>query len=227
MDTFNGVNQTGLSSVIKWAGGKEQELGVIFANAPTSFTDYFEPFVGGGAVFAAFPARRHFINDRSEELIDLYRFIATNDECFYGWVDAVTRSWNATLNFVDRHRELCTLYTEYRDNRHTDVGMQTLLFDFVAANRAELEGAIAANIRWHRKNYADEVRKNLARKFRRMKGIEMERGAMPESDIFDNVETAFMGVLYAHFRAIYNDDAIMNSDSALATAFFFFIRNYA
>jgi DNA adenine methylase len=64
-----------LAPFIKWAGGKEQELKHILPLMPP-FEDYYEPFVGGGAVFFSVQARQAFINDRSPELITLYRVIA-------------------------------------------------------------------------------------------------------------------------------------------------------
>ena len=39
-----------LSPIVKWAGGKEQELKYILPNVPDSFVRFIEPFVGGGAV---------------------------------------------------------------------------------------------------------------------------------------------------------------------------------
>ena len=42
--------QLRLPSLLKWAGGKEQELKYILPHIPP-FRRYYEPFVGGGAVF--------------------------------------------------------------------------------------------------------------------------------------------------------------------------------
>ena len=39
-----------LSPIVKWAGGKEQELKYILPNMPSVFSRFIEPFVGGGAV---------------------------------------------------------------------------------------------------------------------------------------------------------------------------------
>jgi len=36
---------------LKWVGGKNQLLAQFEAYFPSNFTRYFEPFVGGGAVF--------------------------------------------------------------------------------------------------------------------------------------------------------------------------------
>jgi DNA adenine methylase len=36
---------------LKWVGGKQQLLSQFEAHFPDEFSRYFEPFVGGGAVF--------------------------------------------------------------------------------------------------------------------------------------------------------------------------------
>lgn len=221
------MDRTDLSPIIKWPGGKEKELGVILSNTPDSCTNYYEPFVGGGSVFTAITAKKYFINDKSDELIGLYRCIASNDERFYDWMNYITNSWEAMLNFVDKHKELCALYIEYRNDKLTEKEIRAVLSDFVSQHLDELNQVVSDNICWHRKIYARELSKNLVRKILRMKKIELERHIMPDSDVFDNIETAFMSALYMYFRVIYNDSSIMNSDNSLATAFFVFIRNYA
>ena len=58
---------------IKWAGGKEKELPIILKNLPSNFTRYVEPFVGGGAVYLNINCPASVINDKSDELILLYK----------------------------------------------------------------------------------------------------------------------------------------------------------
>ncbi len=61
---------------IKWAGGKRQLLAQIKARIPCSYNQYYEPFVGGGAVlFGLLPATA-VINDVNKALINAYRKIA-------------------------------------------------------------------------------------------------------------------------------------------------------
>lgn len=38
---------------IKWPGGKSDELPIILSHLPVGFLRYYEPFVGGGAVYWA------------------------------------------------------------------------------------------------------------------------------------------------------------------------------
>lgn len=57
---------------LKWVGGKSQLLGGLDARMPSGFRRYFEPFVGGGALF--FHRRPHtaVLSDLNQELIDCY-----------------------------------------------------------------------------------------------------------------------------------------------------------
>lgn len=70
-----------ITPALKWAGGKTQLLGEIRENLPETYSAYFEPFVGGGAVLLEIQPQKAVINDRNEQLINLYIQLknATND----------------------------------------------------------------------------------------------------------------------------------------------------
>jgi len=61
---------------LKWAGGKRQLLPEILSHVPARCNTYYEPFLGGGAVFFALAARgvfrRAVIGDQNRELVDAY-----------------------------------------------------------------------------------------------------------------------------------------------------------
>ena len=57
---------------VKWAGGKRQLLAAIRANLPELAAAYFEPFVGGGALFFDVEPRRAILSDANAELINCY-----------------------------------------------------------------------------------------------------------------------------------------------------------
>ena len=65
----------GCHPFVKWAGGKGQLMPQIIRLIPTSFARYFEPFLGGGAVFfqIASSDRNAFLSDINTELIDAYK----------------------------------------------------------------------------------------------------------------------------------------------------------
>ena len=55
---------------LKWVGGKRQLLDVISRKMPRHFSRYYEPFLGGGAVFFRFLPKRAFINDSNQALMN-------------------------------------------------------------------------------------------------------------------------------------------------------------
>ena len=68
---------------IKWAGGKEKEWPIIKENLPKEFSRYVEPFVGGGAVYLNVDCSNSVINDKSDELILLYKLIKKGSPEFF------------------------------------------------------------------------------------------------------------------------------------------------
>jgi DNA adenine methylase len=223
----NHIHKQGLSPIIKWAGGKEKEIVQIIPNSPANFENYYEPFVGGGAVYTSFYAKQYFINDKSEELISLYKSISSGNHDFYDWVNRIMEAWSGMLSYVDKHRELVSLYLEYRKGLYTELTFKAILTDHISQNTPALEAVLPASFIWHRNLYKEELQKNLIRKLIRMKKIEQERHTMPDEDVFDNIETAFMSALYMYFRGLYNDKELRHEHRNLSTALFVFIRNYA
>ncbi|MFN8673070.1 MAG: DNA adenine methylase [Candidatus Sericytochromatia bacterium] len=69
-----------LSPFLKWVGGKRQLLEDINLVLPQKFTNYYEPFIGGGAVLFSLQPKKAFINDHNEELINVYKVIRDNLE---------------------------------------------------------------------------------------------------------------------------------------------------
>lgn len=69
-----------LFPILKWAGGKRQLLPQIIPLIPTGFKDYYEPFVGAGAVFFDLQPRKAIINDANSELMNVYYVIKTQQK---------------------------------------------------------------------------------------------------------------------------------------------------
>lgn len=67
-----------MTPFIKWAGGKRQLLGRINELLPNSFNNYYEPFIGGGAVLFNIRPTNSFINDINKALINTYIQIRDN-----------------------------------------------------------------------------------------------------------------------------------------------------
>ncbi|MEB6215906.1 DNA adenine methylase [Mammaliicoccus sciuri] len=62
----------------KWTGGKRQLLPYLKELLPTSFNTYYEPFVGGGALFFDLAHDRAVINDINTDLINAFNSIKSD-----------------------------------------------------------------------------------------------------------------------------------------------------
>ena len=216
-----------LSPIIKWPGGKESELPYIKKFLPAKFNNFYEPFVGGGSVFMAMDASRYFINDKSSELISLYSAIATQNGSFFSIVDSISKSWKKMLAFVKKNEKYVNLYLDFRKGKQTKEQLVATIAEYLKKDSRALQSCVPSLFTWHREKFSKELSTNLSRKLQRMKKLESEKGTMPDTDVYDNIETAFMSALYMYYRALYNDKQLTASNSDLATALFVFIRNYA
>lgn len=60
---------------LKWAGGKNQLIRQYLPYFPTEYQRYYEPFVGGGAVFFHLQPQQAVLTDINRELINVYRCV--------------------------------------------------------------------------------------------------------------------------------------------------------
>lgn len=70
-----------LHPFVKWAGGKTQLLEKLKKLMPASFNNYFEPFIGGGALLFNIAPKKATINDSNSELMCVYKCLK-NDKAF-------------------------------------------------------------------------------------------------------------------------------------------------
>lgn len=70
--------KTTVQPFLKWAGGKRQLLPEIRKYIPKHFTNYYEPFVGAGALLFDLKPHNATINDVNAELINVYNMIQTD-----------------------------------------------------------------------------------------------------------------------------------------------------
>lgn len=63
---------------VKWAGGKRQLIDILLENVPKKYSTFFEPFIGGGALFFALHPPKAIVSDINSELINAYIIIKDN-----------------------------------------------------------------------------------------------------------------------------------------------------
>lgn len=85
------MSNSSVAPFVKWAGGKRQLIPQIRERMPKKYENYYEPFVGGGAViFDLLPANA-LINDINKALINTYRQVCDTPENFIEAVDKLDK----------------------------------------------------------------------------------------------------------------------------------------
>ncbi len=121
---------------LKWAGGKSRLLGEISKRVPKSFGRYFEPFLGGGAVYFHLRPRRAVLSDVNSHLIETYRRVARSVD------DTIV----SLLNHAKKHSE--DHYYAVRDAWNRNLGARgsaTRSAAFIYLNRACFNGLWRVN----------------------------------------------------------------------------------
>lgn len=96
---------------LKWVGGKRQVIPQIKKYIPESYCQYFEPFIGGGALFFDLEPKKAYINDINKILISAYKNIK-NHPC-----EIIKKLENLQKLFYEKNNEERKAYFyEIRDD---------------------------------------------------------------------------------------------------------------
>ena len=97
-----------LKPIIKWSGGKKDELKHILPHIPVSYSTYLEPFIGGGAVYFHLNPEQAVINDVHKELVDFYQSIKNGNA-------------GEIYDFMKQHPNEEEVYYKVRGYDNTDI----------------------------------------------------------------------------------------------------------
>ena len=134
------MQNTNLLPFVKWAGGKRQLLDRIKERFPLKYNNYFEPFVGGGAVLFGLKPEKAIINDINASLINAYKVIANNTQDFLEYINTLDNGM-----WEDGKAYYYTLRERYNDKimqEEYDVEMAAL---FVFINKHCFNGLYRVN----------------------------------------------------------------------------------
>lgn len=208
-----------MSPIVKWAGGKEQELKYILPNVPDNFVRFIEPFVGGGAVYFSMGNKNKLINDKSVELTTLYNNIKYKNKDFISRLQSLQDAWVGLESILDNNIDVFnTTYLKYKANKIAKEDLIKNIELFINDNKTAFKQLLNAELLKHYDIFEKELLRNISAKLVRMKDLEEKKGNLPERDIYDNFECALKGSFYMFIRALYNK--YDNSE------YFYFIREY-
>lgn len=215
-----------VAPLLKWPGGKGSELGTILPAVPAKFDRYFEPFVGGGAVYFAMPSDRPaYINDASTDLMAFYSHVQKHDEELFDYLEAMKCWWTAIEAFTEVHAtQLVTNFLGPRDAVASGQRVERLVEALLPQLGATVP-KLWADLELAFIRYASDL---VPKKIARMRSVQTSRGvALPVEDVWGNVEGAFKAACYTTLRLAYNVSRRERAGGARQAALFFFLREYA
>lgn len=222
---MNNVLENRLTPLIKYPGGKEKELNYILPSLPNKINRYYEPFVGGGAVYFSIKADEYFINDKSDELILLYKMVKDQNGEFFDKLEAIEYNWNIISKVVDHHeKKLVDIYFDYKAGTLNKQQLGDKITEFVLTNTEEFNGLLTTSFNYQIENFVLELCKSIKNKMTRMYKLEKEKGTLTYEDIVLNIESSLKAAFYTHFRMLMNYKKELGISDEFSTAIYFFIR---
>ena len=147
----------------KWVGGKRQIADIILDEFPSEIENYYEPFVGGGAmlfrVLQEYPnLDRVFINDSNSDVVWAYSYVRDNIDKLIEALKEIEKEYNSSDDKQGFYYKRRTEFNELiREDKH-DL-RRTVLFLFL--NKTCFNGMYRVNRHGNFNtpyNYAKEVK---------------------------------------------------------------------
>ncbi|WP_064606903.1 DNA adenine methylase [Streptobacillus moniliformis] len=193
-----------MKSFLKYPGGKQKEIGIIRDNLPSKIYDYYEPFIGGGSVYLALDfEKKYYINDLSEDLINLYNCIKNQNELFFKELDKI--NYNIKLAKEISVKEAYDFYENYQNYD------EFLTYFLTNAKIDDLD------------NLKNKLYISLNRKLKLIDRLDKRN--IEKIDIFKNIKTGITSGLYVYYRELYNN-LKYDSKKELKAALFYYIRDF-
>jgi DNA adenine methylase len=100
---FTQKSHSPLKPMVKWSGGKKDEIKKFVDHIPKTFDTYLEPFMGGGSVFFHLRPAKSVISDVHKELVDFYKCIQKGQS-------------KEIYDFMSKNKNQPEAYYKVRDN---------------------------------------------------------------------------------------------------------------
>lgn len=218
-----------MNTLIKWPGGKKNEIKYIKDLIP-EHDNYVEPFFGGGALFFELEPKKAYINDASSELVQFYSILADNEksEILKKYLMEYDKYWNSYPKIMEETSEnLMNMYNDFKLNKIDTTALKEALIHFMEKNENSFLNHYPKNKTLFKDFYKNEIIKNLNTKFKRTKKLDLTHNFSTE-EVKANIETALRSSFYMHERYIINQISTkgLKVSEEEDTANFYFVREY-
>ena len=203
-----------MKPIIKWSGGKSQEIKFFEHKIPKKFNRYIEPFMGGGGVFFHLEHSNSIINDINFELVSLYNLIHNKQKRIF---------FIKQLNEINKQR---ILFNEY----YKKFNKEEIISLFNLKITKELIIKLPKPILYDLDNKLEGyVKKSLKDKINRIQKIEeKENKKFNDIEYGEHLTTALQSALYFYCRDIYNKgyEELKDKDISHYIANWYYVREF-
>lgn len=116
----------------KWSGGKSRELKVIKEFLPKEFDTYFEPFLGGGAVWLDLAPKKSVVGDSYSEITNFFSVLKTTPVELISKIETLSKEYGEAAKKTKTKEEQAivgkTYYYDWRDKENLDAFDQAVRF---------------------------------------------------------------------------------------------------
>ena len=211
-----------LKPLLKYPGGKTSEWEIIKKNLPQTINNYIEPFVGGGAVYFLLENENYnYINDKSVELMLLYKYVKNKNKTFLKELNTIIENWDFLTN-LSKQSNLYDIYIDFRNN---DIPNISKKIDEIISS--EIFNEPMFNLRNNEK-FREYLIKCLYSKFVLLKKNEVKKSRqLTTEELKKNIEAGIKSAYYSYLREIYNNPQYYKIlRDPRKVAIYFFIREY-
>jgi len=182
-----------MKPIIKWSGGKAQEIKFFEHKIPKEYQRYIEPFAGGAALFFNLESKRNIINDVNFELINLYKILHNKSQ---------RDSFIKHLELLNNQR---IKYNEYFLEKYTSNEDISNFINQEYSKEKDLNFPKKLNNLIQDVNLDKLIQKSTKDKIKRVKNIETkENKTFNIEEWREHLTTALQSALYFYSRDIYN-----------------------
>lgn len=217
--------------LIKWAGGKSNELKYIESMIP-SYENYFEPFFGGGALFFNLEPKCAYLNDISPDLISFYKLLKEKNgrrEKFRKELCAYVRNWSEIDRYLRRFgNSFLEIYDEYRRKRISDAQFTKKVTELFEKKILLFNGQFSDEFAIKREDLRLSIQKSVISRLTRVRDVIDTENGFPDTEVMKNVETAFRSGFYLHFRSVMNEaiSGRLQLSKERRVANYYFVREF-
>lgn len=217
-----------MNPIIKWPGGKSKEIDKI-KNLIPSYDRYVEPFFGGGALFFHLMPKHSAINDISQDLVQYYNLIKSQDKQLYELLMCYNNSFNNLVSVCsNEEKELIDIFSKLRYETIQKDELELVLNELIFSLSDDINSGFSEKLLLNKDEFDDFLLKMVSDKFIRTVA-NYNKKPFSQDDLAENLITGFTSGYYMYFRKVFNDISlgkITDQSIQYQAANFYFIREY-